>query len=63
MKTSPITLKQWRSPIVVANAGEYAQAEEILKKSQSTVTYAVQEYPPLQSPTSMRRTSVSWPQS
>lgn len=38
-----ITLEQWRSLIAVVNAGGYAQASELLNKSQSAVTYAVQK--------------------
>lgn len=43
MKAPHITLEQWRSLIVVVDAGGYAQAAEILNKSQSAVTYAVQK--------------------
>lgn len=43
MKTPHITLEQWRSLIVVVDAGGYAQAAEIMNKSQSAVTYAVQK--------------------
>jgi DNA-binding transcriptional LysR family regulator len=42
-KAPYITLEQWRSLIVVVDAGGYAQAAEILNKSQSAVTYAVQK--------------------
>ena len=38
-----ITLEQWRSLIAVVDAGGYAQASELLHKSQSAVTYAVQK--------------------
>ncbi len=38
-----ISLEQWRSLITVVEAGGYAQAAEILHKSQSAVTYAVQK--------------------
>lgn len=38
-----ITLEQWRSLIAVVEAGGYAQAAELLHKSQSSVTYAVQK--------------------
>ena len=38
-----ITLEQWRSLAAVVEAGGYAQAAETLHKSQSTVTYAVQQ--------------------
>ncbi len=38
-----ITLEQWRVLITVVDAGGYAQAAEILNKSQSAVTYAVQK--------------------
>jgi DNA-binding transcriptional LysR family regulator len=49
-KTSPanpvaprITLEQWRSLVAVVDAGGYAQAAEVLHRSQSSVTYAVQK--------------------
>lgn len=38
-----ITLEQWRSLIAVVEAGGYAQAAQLLHKSQSSVTYAVQK--------------------
>ena len=38
-----ITLEQWRALITVVDAGGYAQAADILNKSQSAVTYAVQK--------------------
>lgn len=38
-----ITLEQWRSLIAVVDAGGYAQAAEILHKSQSAVSYSVQK--------------------
>jgi DNA-binding transcriptional LysR family regulator len=37
-----ISLEQWRSLLAVVDAGGYAQAAEVLHKSQSAVTYAVQ---------------------
>src|SRR5208337_5034968 len=37
-----ISLEQWRSVLAVVDAGGYAQAGEMLHKSQSAVTYAVQ---------------------
>ncbi|MEO8441467.1 MAG: LysR family transcriptional regulator [Betaproteobacteria bacterium] len=46
MKAPPaprIGLEQWRALIAVVDAGGYAQAAEILHKSQSAVTYAVQK--------------------
>jgi DNA-binding transcriptional LysR family regulator len=43
MKAPHISLEQWRSLIAVVDAGGYAQAAEILNKSQSAVTYAVQK--------------------
>jgi DNA-binding transcriptional LysR family regulator len=44
MSTVPrITLEQWRALQAVVEAGGYAQAAEALHKSQSTVTYAVQQ--------------------
>ncbi len=38
-----ITLEQWRALIAVVDAGGYAQAAQLLHKTQSTVTYAVQK--------------------
>jgi len=38
-----ITLEQWRSLVAVVDAGGYAQAAEVLHRSQSSVTYAVQK--------------------
>ncbi|HEY4368280.1 MAG TPA: LysR family transcriptional regulator [Steroidobacteraceae bacterium] len=38
-----ITLEQWRCLVAVVEAGGYAQAAEVLHKSQSSVTYAVQK--------------------
>jgi DNA-binding transcriptional LysR family regulator len=44
MSASPrISLEQWRALQAVVEAGGYAQAAEILHKSQSAVTYAVQK--------------------
>src|ERR1700728_3802972 len=37
-----ISLEHWRSLLAVVDAGGYAQAAEVLHKSQSAVTYAVQ---------------------
>jgi DNA-binding transcriptional LysR family regulator len=41
--TPRISLEQWRSLLAVVDAGGYAQAAEVLHKSQSAVTYAVQK--------------------
>lgn len=41
--TPHISLEQWRALIAVIDAGSYAQAAEVLHKSQSAVTYAVQK--------------------
>jgi DNA-binding transcriptional LysR family regulator len=38
-----ITLEQWRALQAVVESGGYAQAAETLHKSQSTITYAVQQ--------------------
>jgi DNA-binding transcriptional LysR family regulator len=38
-----ISLEQWRAFVVVVEAGGYSQAAEALHKSQSAVTYAVQQ--------------------
>jgi DNA-binding transcriptional LysR family regulator len=44
MVTIPrISLEHWRSLLAVVDAGGYAQAAEVLHKSQSAVTYAVQK--------------------
>ncbi|HRF74772.1 MAG TPA: LysR family transcriptional regulator, partial [Accumulibacter sp.] len=43
METPHITLEQWRALIAVVDAGGYAQAAQVLHKSQSAVTYAVQK--------------------
>jgi DNA-binding transcriptional LysR family regulator len=42
-ETPRISLEQWRSLLAVVDAGGYAQAAEVLHKSQSAVTYAVQK--------------------
>jgi DNA-binding transcriptional LysR family regulator len=41
--TPHISLEQWRCLVAVVEAGGYAQAAEVLHKSQSSVTYAVQK--------------------
>src|SRR5258708_22861585 len=41
--TPRITLEQWRALQAVVEEGGYAQAAQALHKSQSTVTYAVQQ--------------------
>ena len=41
--TPKITLEQWRALLAVVDEGGYAAAAEALHKSQSTVTYAVQQ--------------------
>src|SRR5262245_58483153 len=38
-----IGLDQWRALLAVVDAGGYAQAAEVLHKSQSAITYAVQK--------------------
>src|SRR3984957_20970318 len=38
-----ISLEHWRSLLAVVDAGGYAQGAEVLHKSQSAVTYAVQK--------------------
>lgn len=43
MDTQYITLEQWRTFVTVVDTGGYAQAAEVLHKSQSSVTYAVQK--------------------
>lgn len=40
---SHISLEHWRSLLAVVDAGGYAQAAEVLHKSQSSVSYAVQK--------------------
>ena len=41
--SSRISLDQWRTLVAIVEAGGYAQAAEILHKSQSSVTYAIQK--------------------
>lgn len=43
IESNYITLEQWRTLITVVDTGGYAQAAEVLHKSQSSVTYAVQK--------------------
>lgn len=43
MATPRITLDQWRALLAVVDAGSYAKAASALHKSQSSVTYAVQQ--------------------
>ena len=43
LPTPHIALDQWRALIAVVDAGGYAQAAELLFKSQSSVSYAVQK--------------------
>lgn len=38
-----VTLEQWRALLAVVDAGGYAQAAELLDKSQSAVSYAIQK--------------------
>src|SRR2546421_5842084 len=43
MPAPRISLDQWRALLAVVDEGSYAKAAEALHKSQSTVTYAVQQ--------------------
>lgn len=43
MENQTISLEQWRALVTVVDTGGYAQAAEMLHKSQSSVTYAVQK--------------------
>jgi DNA-binding transcriptional LysR family regulator len=43
MRSPRITLDQWRALVAVVDAGGYAKAAEALHKSQSSVTYSVQQ--------------------
>lgn len=43
MSAPRITLEQWRALLQVVDAGGYAQAAEALHKSQSAISYAVQQ--------------------
>jgi DNA-binding transcriptional LysR family regulator len=43
MNTPRIALDQWQALVAVVDAGSYARAAEVLHKTQSTVTYAVQK--------------------
>ena len=38
-----ITLEQWRALLAVVDAGGYAQAAEVMHKTQSAVSYAIQK--------------------
>ena len=38
-----VTLDQWNALVAVVEAGSYARAAEQLHRSQSSVTYAVQQ--------------------
>lgn len=42
MSESKISLDQWQAFVTVVEAGGYAQAAEVLHKTQSTISYAVQ---------------------
>src|SRR5690242_9635467 len=41
--TTKVSLEQWTALVAVVDAGSYAKASEVLHKSQSSVTYAVQQ--------------------
>src|SRR5690606_18672238 len=41
--TPHVSLEQWRALVAVVEAGGYARAARVLHKSQSSVTYAVQQ--------------------
>ena len=43
MKAPRVSLDQWRALAAVVDTGSYAKAAELLNKSQSSVTYAVQQ--------------------
>ncbi len=43
MPAPRITLEQWRALLAVVDAGSYAKAAEALHKSQSSITYALQQ--------------------
>ena len=43
MKALRVSLDQWRALAAVVDTGSYAKAAELLNKSQSSVTYAVQQ--------------------
>ena len=43
MKGPRVSLEQWRALAAVVDTGSYAKAAELLNKSQSSVTYAVQQ--------------------
>ncbi len=43
MASPRITLDQWQALMAVVDAGSYAKAAEVLHKSQSSLTYAVQK--------------------
>jgi DNA-binding transcriptional LysR family regulator len=43
MASPRITLEQWQTLVAVVDAGSHARAAEVLHKTQSTVTYAIQK--------------------
>ena len=43
MPSPRVTLDQWNALVAVVEAGSYARAAELLNRSQSSVTYAVQQ--------------------
>ena len=43
MRAPRVSLEQWRALAAVVDTGSYAKAAELLNKSQSSVTYAVQQ--------------------
>jgi DNA-binding transcriptional LysR family regulator len=43
MATPRITLEQWQALVAVVESGSHAKAAEVLHKTQSTITYAIQK--------------------
>src|SRR5918993_3821278 len=43
MPTPKISIDQWTTLVSVVDSGGYAKAAELLHKSQSTLTYAIQQ--------------------
>ena len=43
MSAPRISLDQWQALVAVVEAGSHAKAAEVLHKTQSTITYAVQK--------------------
>ena len=43
MATPRVSLEQWRALVAVVDGGSYSKAADALHKSQSSITYALQQ--------------------